>query len=202
MIGTAAVGGAGPDRLVVVRHGATPWSRSGRHTGRTDLPLDDGGRAQAVALGDRLASMGIDRVLTSPLERARATCALAGLGELAETVDELVEWDYGDYEGRTTEEIRAERPGWQLFRDGCPGGEDADEVGSRADAVLARVAAGPSGPSGSTVALFGHGHLLRVLAARWLGLPPVDGRLLALDAGSVSVLGHERETRVVRSWNG
>lgn len=193
------MGGDGPDRLVLVRHGATAWSRSGRHTGRTDLPLDEGGQAQAVALGDRLRSMGIDRVVTSPLERARATCELAGFGGMAATVDDLVEWDYGDYEGRTTEEIRAERPGWQLFRDGCPGGEDAAEVGARADAVLARVAAAPTG---STVALFGHGHLLRVLAARWLTLGPVGGRLLALDPGSVSVLGHERETRVVRCWNG
>lgn len=188
----------GPDRLVLVRHGATEWSRTGRHTGRTDVPLDEGGREQAVALGARLARIGLDRVLTSPLERARVTCELAGLGGRAEVVDDLVEWDYGVYEGRTTPEIRAERPDWQLFRDGCPDGEDPGAVGARADAVLDRVAACPPG---STVALFGHGHLLRVLAARWLALHPSAGQLLALDAGSVSVLGHERETRVVRSWN-
>lgn len=195
-----AVPGAtdGPARLVLVRHGATAWSRSGRHTGRTDLPLDEGGRAQAEDLGERLAELAIDRVLTSPLTRARATCELAGFGAKAEVVDDLVEWDYGAYEGLTTPEIRAERPSWQLFRDGCPGGEVPEGVGARADAVLGLVAACAPG---STVALFGHGHLLRVLAARWLALAPAAGQLLALDAGSVSVLGHEREARVVRSWN-
>ena len=192
------MGQTGPDRLVVVRHGATAWSREGRHTGRTDVPLDDGGRVQAEALRSRLGAIRIDRVLTSPLERALATCQLAGFGSRAEVVGDLVEWDYGRYEGRTTAEIRAERPGWQLFRDGCPEGEDADAVGSRADAVLAEIEACPMG---STVALFGHGHFLRVLAARWLALGPVAGRLFTLDAASVSVLGHERETRVVQSWN-
>ena len=189
----------GPDRLVLVRHGATAWSRSGRHTGRTDLPLDEGGLDQARSLRDRLGQMGIDHVLTSPLERARMTCDLAGFGRQADVVGELAEWDYGRFEGRTTDEIRAEHPGWQLFRDGCPGGEDATSVGGRADAVLARVAACRPG---STVALFGHGHVLRVLAARWLTLEAAGGELLALDAGSVSVLGHEREVRVVRTWNG
>ena len=188
----------GPARLVLVRHGATEWSRTGRHTGRTDVPLDEGGRAQAAALRARLAPMGVDRVLSSPLSRARTTCELAGLGERAEVVGDLVEWDYGAYEGLTTPEIREERPGWRLFRDGCPGGETPGEVGARADALLDVVA---RCPSGSTVALFGHGHILRVLAARWLALDPAAGQLLALGAGSISVLGHEREQRVVETWN-
>lgn len=187
----------GPGQLVLVRHGATAWSRVGRHTGRTDLPLDDAGRAQAAGLQARLSGLSFDRVLTSPLRRARTTCELAGFGD-AELVDDLVEWDYGVYEGRTTPDIRAERPSWQLFRDGCPGGEAPAAVGARADAVLERLRALPGG---AAVALFGHGHLLRVLAARWLALAPSAGQLLALDAGSVSVLGHEREQRVVRSWN-
>lgn len=188
----------GPSRLVLVRHGATEWSRTGRHTGRTDVPLDEGGRIQAAALGARLAAMGIDRVLSSPLARARATCELAGLGDGSEVVDELVEWDYGAYEGLTTPEIRDERPGWHLFRDGCPGGESPDDVGARADVLLGLLAACRPG---STAALFGHGHILRVLAARWLALDPGAGQLLTLAAGSLSVLGHERETRVVETWN-
>lgn len=183
---------------MLVRHGATPWSRAGRHTGRTDLPLDDGGRAQAAALGARLAALGIDQVLTSPLRRARATCELSGMGGAAEVVDDLAEWDYGAYEGRTTLEIRSERPAWRLFRDGCPDGEDVTAVAGRADAVLRRATAG--GP-GATVALFGHGHILRVLATCWLGLEPCAGELLALDAASISVLGHDRDVRVVRTWN-
>lgn len=195
---SAARDGSGPQRLVLVRHGATAWSRTGRHTGRTDLPLDPGGVEQAKALGPRLDALGVDRVVTSPLLRARSTCELAGLGERAEVVDELAEWDYGAYEGLTTPEIHEERPSWCLFSDGCPEGEDAESVGRRADAVLARLA---SGSPGSTAAVFGHGHSLRVLAARWLGLEPGAGQMLALDAGSVSVLGHERAARVVRIWN-
>lgn len=189
-----------PARLVLVRHGATTWSRSGRHTGRTDLALDDEGRRQAAALHKRLIGESFAVVLTSPLQRARETCAIAGFGALAEVEEALAEWDYGDYEGLTTDEIRAERPGWQLFRDGCPGGEDAAAVGGRVDGLLARLAADPRTP-GACVACFAHGHVLRVLAARWLGLPPEDARLVALNTASISVLAYEHEWRVVERWN-
>jgi len=153
---------------------------------------------QAARLGPRLAAMDIDRVLTSPLQRARVTCELAGLGSRAELADELAEWDYGVYEGLTTDQIRERRPGWHLFEDGCPNGEAVAEVGARVDGLLARLSC--HGPTG-TVALFAHGHVLRVLAARWLGLAAVDGRLLMLGAGSLSVLGHERDVRVIEAWN-
>ncbi|HZP28609.1 MAG TPA: histidine phosphatase family protein [Acidimicrobiia bacterium] len=186
----------GADQVVLVRHGATEWSASGRHTGRTDVPLDDEGRAQAKAIGERLRAWTFSLVLTSPLDRARETCALAGLGDRAQVDGDLAEWDYGDYEGLTTAEIRATRPGWTVFEGGVVNGETADAVGARADRVLARLA----GVDGS-VALFSHGHFLRILAARWLGLPAVDGRLLALDTATLSVLGYEHETRVVRRWN-
>ena len=147
-------------------------------------------------MGPRLAAWSFALVLTSPLERARETCRLAGLGDRALVRDDLREWDYGEYEGRTTAEIRADRPGWDLWRDGVPGGESVDDVGRRADRAIAeaRAAAGD-------VVIFAHGHLLRVLAARWLGLPPVDGRLFALAAGSISVLGYERENPVLLRWN-
>jgi probable phosphoglycerate mutase len=184
------------DPVVLVRHGATEWSSSGRHTGRTDVPLDDEGRAQASALGDRLRGWKFSLVLTSPLVRARETCALAGLGDRAEVDPDLTEWDYGDYEGRTTTEIRASRPGWTVFDGGVVNGETVEQVGARADGVIARLA-GVDGP----VALFSHAHMLRILAARWLGLPAVDGRLLALDPATVSVLGYEHDTRVVQRWN-
>ncbi len=189
-----------PERLVVVRHGATQWSRSGRHTGRTDLGLDEGGVAQAVALGERLAALGIAVVYSSPLRRAMETCRLAGFGTDARYDDDLVEWDYGDYEGRTTPEVRATRPGWQLFDDGCPGGEQLVDVARRADAFLDRLRAAAL-PTGSIVAVFSHGHLLRVLAARWLGLEAGAGRHFVLDAGRVGVLGFDRETSAVLGWN-
>jgi probable phosphoglycerate mutase len=182
--------------VFLVRHGATEWSLAGRHTGRTDLPLVAEGREQAEAVADLLAGRTFALVLSSPLVRATETCALAGRAEDAEVTGDLAEWDYGDYEGLTTEEIRSERPGWTLWTDGVVGGESAADVGRRADRVVERALA-----AGGDTLCFSHGHLLRVLAARWLGLPPAAGRLLALDAGSLSVLGWEREVPVVESWN-
>jgi len=180
----------------LIRHGETEWSRSGRHTGRTDIALTAAGRDAARSLAHALAGERFSTVLTSPLSRARETCDLAGLGDRAEPVDELREWDYGDYEGRTTPEIRADRDAWTVWRDGCPGGETAAEVGARADRVVERLLT-ETGP----VAVFGHGHALRVLAARWVGLPPEAGALLALATAALSRLGWEREQRVVDRWN-
>jgi broad specificity phosphatase PhoE len=182
--------------LILVRHGETEWSLSGRHTGRTDVPLTEKGRLDAERLRMCLSEWSFARVLTSPLRRARETCRLAGLGDRAEVRDDLREWDYGNYEGRTTSDIRMGRPGWTLWADGVPGGETAEQVGARADRVLADVRSSPG-----DVALFGHGHMLRVLAARWIGLPPTDGSHLAFDAGSISVLDDERETPVLARWN-
>jgi broad specificity phosphatase PhoE len=182
--------------VVLVRHGETEWSRDGKHTGRTDVSLTERGRGQAEALGAALVGRRFELVLTSPLQRASETCRLAGYGEVAQPRDELREWDYGAYEGRTTLEIREERPGWTLWRDGVPGGETAAQVGARADNVIAalRSLAGDA-------ALFAHGHVLRVLAARWVGLAPAAGRLFALETATISVLGYERETAVIRVWN-
>jgi probable phosphoglycerate mutase len=185
----------------LVRHGETEWSASGRHTGTTDIPLTEKGEAQAEALG-KLATELRDgrpfaRVLTSPMGRARETCRLAGYADQAEATDDLREWNYGDYEGRKTVDIRKERPGWTLFDDGVPGGETAAQVGARADRVIAACSSDPGGD----VALFGHGHILRVLAARWLAFAPEDGRRFGLDTATLSVLGHEREVRVLRLWN-
>jgi probable phosphoglycerate mutase len=185
-----------PLEIVLARHGETEWSRDGRHTGRTDIPLTDQGRCQAELLRGALAEWSFAKVLSSPLERARETCRLAGLGDLVEITEDLLEWDYGDYEGITTAQIREQRPDWNLWRDGCPNGEDAASIGARVDRVIAAV----EGVDGA-VALFAHGHVLRVLAARWLGLGPDAGALLALGTGTLSVLGYERETRVVRRWN-
>jgi broad specificity phosphatase PhoE len=185
-----------PPEIVLVRHGETEWSRAGKHTGRTDVPLTDQGRQDAEMVGLALCDRRLALVLTSPLARAAETCRLAGLGGVAEERDELMEWDYGEYEGRTTAEIRRERPGWTLWRDGVPEGETAEQVGARVDRVLDEFRAATG-----DVAVFGHGHLLRVLAARWLGLDPRDGRLLALDPATISVLGYERETPVIRLWN-
>jgi broad specificity phosphatase PhoE len=182
--------------VVLIRHGETEWTKSGQHTGWMDVPLTPAGRADAERLKARLASIGFTRVFVSPLSRARETCALAGLGERAEERPDLREWNYGQYEGRTSKQILAERPEWSLWRDGCPGGEVAAEVGARADRVLTEVRS-----VDGNVALFAHGHLLRVLAARWIGLPPEDGALLALSTASVSVLGAERGNDVVWSWN-
>lgn len=183
-------------QVVLVRHGETEWSRDMRHTGRTDVPLTDRGREDARMLRDSLATFNFTRVLTSPLSRAVETCRLAGLGERAETMEALLEWDYGEYEGITTKEIRAHRPGWFLWRDGCPGGETAEQVGARVDPLVAELKQGKG-----DVALFAHGHVLRVLCARWLGLPPQDGALFALSTATLSVLGFERETAVITRWN-
>jgi len=185
-----------PPEIWLVRHGETAWSTAGRHTGRTDVPLTDVGREQARALRAILGGRRFASVLTSPLARARETCSLAGFGDVAEPLDDLREWDYGAYEGRTTASIREERPGWTVWSGGVPEGETAEQVGERARRVLARV----EGADGE-VALFSHAHFLRVLAATWLGLPPVDGRLFRLDTASVSRLGWERETRVFLTWN-
>ncbi len=182
--------------LIMARHGETEWSSEGRHTGRTDVPLTDRGRDQAIALGRRLASHTFALVLTSPLERALETCALAGFGDVAEVCEDLAEWDYGDYEGLTTLAIRQNRPGWSLWADGVPNGETASDVGHRADRVVARV----RGLDGD-VLCFAHGHLLRVLAARWVGLPPVGGRLLMLGTASTGIAGWEREMPVIERWN-
>jgi broad specificity phosphatase PhoE len=185
-----------PLELVLARHGETEWSRDGRHTGRTGIPLTENGRRQAELLRDKLAEWDFVRVLSSPLSRALETCRLAGFGDAVTTTEDLLEWDYGEYEGITTAEIRETRPDWNLWRDGCPGGEIAADVGARVDRVIAELS-GLDGPA----ALFAHGHVLRVLAARWLGLGSENGALLALGTGTLSVLGYERETRVIRRWN-
>ena len=185
-----------PPEVVLVRHGETEWSRSGRHTGRTDVPLTDRGRRQAQMLRGVLEGRRFAHVLTSPLSRAAETCRLAGYGEVAQVCDDLREWDYGAYEGRTTAEIRTEVAGWTVWSHAVPEGETAEQIGARADRVVATARA-----SEGDVALFGHGHALRVLAARWCGLAPRDGRLLALDPATVSVLGYERDKPVLRRWN-
>jgi len=185
-----------PPEVVLVRHGETEWTLSGRHTGHTDIPLTDRGREEARALAAELAGRRFALVLTSPLARAAETCRLAGLGEHACERDELKEWDYGAYEGRTTLDIRREQPGWTLWHDGVPAGETAAQLATRVDRVIVelRSAAGDA-------AVFAHGHVLRVLAARWLGLEPAAGRFFALDPATISILGYEREAPVVRAWN-
>jgi broad specificity phosphatase PhoE len=182
--------------LWLVRHGETEWSKSGQHTGRTDVPLTETGRAQAKALGELLGGHEFARVLTSPLSRAADTCRLAGYGDRAEATDDLREWDYGDYEGEKTVDIRKSRPGWTIWSGDVPEGETAEQVAARAQRVIDRTST-----AGGDVALFAHGHVLRVLAATWLGLPPRSGRLFALGTATLSVLGHERETRVISLWN-
>ena len=184
------------DEIWLFRHGATEWSESGRHTGSTDLPLIAAGRDRAAALGCRLNGRPFTLVLSSTLMRALETCRLAGYGEVVQVTDDLVEWDYGDFEGRRTVDIQKERPGWSLWSDGVPNGETAEQVGQRAAQVLARAAA-----AGGDVALFSHGHMLRVLSACWLGLPPTSGQMFALGTGTVSVLGFEHDYRVIRRWN-
>ena len=179
----------------LVRHGETEWSRDGRHTGSTDIPLTEKGVAAARSLAPRLAGNTFALVLTSPLQRARRTAELAGF-PTAEVDPDLVEWNYGDYEGVTTEEIQRSVPGWTVFSHPCPGGETADEVGARLDRVVARCRSVPG-----DVLLIGHGHALRVLAARWLGLPVADGRLFVLETASISVLGHEHASSTVLRWN-
>jgi broad specificity phosphatase PhoE len=185
-----------PFDVVLVRHGQTEWSESGQHTSRTDIPLTDEGRAQAAALSALLAGRGFALVLTSPRVRAADAAALAGFDN-AERDPDLAEWDYGQYEGRTTAQIRQRVPGWTLWDDGAPGGETAEQVAARADRVIDRLRAGANGDA----LVFSHGHLLRVLAARWLGLDADAGRYFVLSPASVSVLGWEREQAVIASWN-
>ena len=183
-------------RVWLFRHGETEWSLSGQHTGRTDLPLTAAGRHRAEALGHRLSGRPFALVLSSPLGRALETCRLAGYGEVAELAPDLMEWDYGDYEGRRTVDIQKERPGWSLWRDGVPGGETIEQVADRTRRII-ETAQSAEGD----VALFAHGHVLRVLAACWLGLSPDAGRLFVLGTAAVSVLGHERAGPAVIKWN-
>jgi broad specificity phosphatase PhoE len=182
--------------VMLVRHGETEWSRSGQHTSRTDLPLLDDGVTDAEALGRRLAERSFALVLASPMARARETARLAGLGDAVEITEDLHELGYGDYEGRTTADIRVERPGWDVWTHGSPGGESLTDAGARADRVIARAEA-----AGGDVALFGHGHMLRIVGARWLGLPPAAASGLALSTASLCILGYERERRVIWLWN-
>jgi probable phosphoglycerate mutase len=180
----------------LIRHGETEWSKSGAHTGRTDIPLTDEGRRRARELRGALAGHRFSVVLVSPMQRARETCALAGFGDVAQVDPNLCEWNYGDYEGKSTAQIRQQRPNWNLWKDGVVNGETVEQVGVRARAVIARVT-----PVQGEVALFAHGHILRILTACWLGLPPDAGRLFALDTGSMSMLGFERDTQVISKWN-
>jgi broad specificity phosphatase PhoE len=184
--------------LYLARHGETAWSLSGQHTGLTDLPLTPRGEENARHLGARLKNLTFAKVLTSPLQRAKSTCELAGFGIAAEVDPDLVEWNYGDYEGKTSAEIHKTRADWQLFRDGCPGGETLAAIGERADRVIARARAVTG-----NVLLFSSGHILRVLTARWLGLDPSGGRCFVLDTATISMLGYEHNLHepVIRVWN-
>jgi probable phosphoglycerate mutase len=178
------------------RHGETEWSKSGQHTGRTDLPLTEPGIARAKAVGRRLKGRPFALVLSSPLVRAVETCRLAGYGGQAELTDDLREWDYGDYEGRRTADIQKERPDWSIWKEGVVGGETVERVGERARRVIARAMA-----ANGDVALFSHGHMLRILTACWLGLPPVDGQFFALGTAAACVLGFEHDYHVILKWN-
>jgi broad specificity phosphatase PhoE len=184
--------------VYLARHGETAWSVSGQHTGRTDIPLTARGERNAEGLGQRLRGITFAKVLTSPLSRARRTCELAGFGAGAEADPDLQEWDYGRYEGRRTVDIRKERPGWYLFSDGCPGGESVEAIGARADRVVARLRS----VEGNAL-VFSHGHILRVLAARWLGLPAGEARLFLLSTAALSILGYEHALNepAIRLWN-
>jgi broad specificity phosphatase PhoE len=187
---------AAKHKIWLFRHGETEWSKSGQHTGRTDLPLTDAGRQRAEAVGRYLAGQRFALVLSSPLVRALDTCRLAGYGDQVQLADDLLEWDYGEYEGLKTVDIQKERPDWVLWKDGVPGGETAQQVGARADRLIARAAA-----ADGDVALFSHGHMLRVLGARWLGLAPTGGQLFALGTAALSALGYEHDYRVINVWN-
>lgn len=183
----------------LVRHGETQWSASGRHTGRSDIPLTDAGEAAARGLAERLRGQTFAAVWSSPSQRARRTCELAGFGDRCIVKDDLAEWDYGAYEGLTTPEILRKRPGWQLFRDGCPDGEQTADAGARADRIVTELRA-----ENAAVLIFSSAHFMRVLAARWLGLPARQGALFTLDTASISVLGYEHESLaepVIRGWN-
>lgn len=185
-----------PDDVVLVRHGETAWSRSGQHTSGTDIPLTPRGEAAARRLAPVLAPLPFARVLCSPLQRARRTAELAGFAERLVLDDDLVEWNYGAYEGLTTAEIQTRVPGWLVFREGCPGGESSHQVGERVDRVIARLSGGP-GPS----LVVAHGHLLRVLLARWIDLPPAEGRRFLLDTATLNVLSHYGGSPALRCWN-
>jgi broad specificity phosphatase PhoE len=182
----------------LARHGETAWTISHQHTGRADIPLTERGECNAVALGERLRGTTFTKVYVSPLQRARRTAELAGFGSIGASEPDLMEWDYGQYDGLRTVEIRQQRPNWSLFRDGCPGGESVAEVGARADRVIERLR-----PVVGRTLLFGHSHFFRVLAARWLGLPPSAGSLFFLGTASLSILGYEHSTSepTVRLWN-
>ena len=182
--------------IVLVRHGETEWSLSGQHTSRTDLPLTEKGRERAKALAPALARWNFTRVLCSPLLRARETCKIAGYADVAEICEDLREWDYGEYEGLTTPQIRETNPSWNLWTDGCPGGEQPAEVGARADRAIERLRV----DDGDALA-FAHGHILRVLTARWLEMAPAAGARFALRPGTICELGYERETQVLQLWN-
>ena len=188
-----------PGEIFLIRHGETEWSRSGQHTSRTDLPLTAEGRLRAAAIGQFLGGRQFALVLTSPLRRAIETSRLAGYEAVIEP--DLHEWDYGSYEGLTSDEIHKTAQGWTIWNGTPPGGESAAQVGARADRVIERCVGVIAGSPGSDAALFAHGHLLRVLASRWLGIAPESGRFFALSTGSISVLGRERETRVIQRWN-
>jgi probable phosphoglycerate mutase len=183
-------------RAVLVRHGETAWTLNGRHTGRTDIPLTENGRDAAQQLAPLAAQARFSLVLTSPMRRARETCELAGLGNRAEMDADLLEWNYGEYEGLTAQEIYARHPGWRVFTDGCPGGETPADVAARVDRVIARIRSVEG-----DVGLFAHGHVFRVFAARWLGLPPAAGSHFLLDPATVSVLSHYQGTPAVKCWN-
>lgn len=183
-------------QIFLVRHGETEWSLSGQHTGLTDIPLTENGRRVAKLFAPLSAKQSFALVLTSPLVRARMTCELAGLGRQAQIDRDLMEWNYGEYEGLTSKQIRVQSPAWMLFRDGCPGGESPEQIGARVDRVIARV----RGVDGNVV-LFAHGHVLRVLAARWLGLPVVAGCHFMLDTATLSVLSYYRDIPAVKRWN-
>jgi broad specificity phosphatase PhoE len=186
-------------QIYLARHGETEWTITGQHTGRTDLPLTARGERNAASLGKRLHGVTFDRVVTSPLQRARRTCELAGFADRAEMDADLVEWDYGEYEGRTSKEIRVERPRWDIFEDGCPGGESPDAVGVRADQVISRLRAS----AGRRILLFGHGHFFRVLAARWIMLAASDAHHFVLSTAALSVLGYEHSLAdpAILLWN-
>jgi broad specificity phosphatase PhoE len=186
-------------QLYLARHGDTAWTDSHQHTGRTDLPLNERGEEHARQLGERLRGISFVRVFTSPLQRAAKTCELAGFGAIAEVDRDLVEWDYGRFEGKVTSDIQKERPGWELFRDGCPDGESPEDVAARADRFLDRV----HDIAGDVLA-FSSGHIIRMIAARWLGLPPATGRVFFCDPASVGVFGFEHNSRdqpIIRLWN-
>ena len=183
-------------RVYLLRHGETEWSLNGRHTGVTDIPLTENGRVAARLLKPILAKVTFTLVLTSPLQRARETCELAGLGQFANVEPDLIEWNYGEYEGLKTDQIRLTSPGWSVFRDGCPGGESPEQVGARADRVITKVRA-----AAGNVALFGHGHFTRVLAARWINLSANYGENFLLDTATLNILSYYRESPAFQIWN-